>query len=234
MDTFLQGFKLRLRRSSSVRQAYSRFTKAKLPVPRAVRPVGRMFYDFLCAIGFVLKRFKSLIYSQPLFECQCEQVGARLSLVECPAVHGNPSIVIGDDLNVSGSLFITSGRIFDRPSLRIGNRVFIGHDVTISCNREVVIEDDVLIAAKCRISDNDGHPILLPERLAGLPQTRDSILPVRICRGAWIGAGTFILKGVTIGEGCVVGANCVVTRDLPAFTVVAAAPATIVNRTAVA
>ena len=38
-----------------------------------------------------------------------------------------------------------------------------------------------------------------------------------------------ILKGVTIGEGAVVGAGSVVTKDVPAWTVVAGNPAKVVK-----
>ena len=39
-----------------------------------------------------------------------------------------------------------------------------------------------------------------------------------------------ILKGVTVGEGAIVGACSVVTRDVPAWTVVAGNPAKIVKQ----
>jgi galactoside O-acetyltransferase len=38
-----------------------------------------------------------------------------------------------------------------------------------------------------------------------------------------------ILKGVTVGEGAVVGAKSVVTKDVPAWTVVAGNPARVVK-----
>jgi acetyltransferase-like isoleucine patch superfamily enzyme len=41
----------------------------------------------------------------------------------------------------------------------------------------------------------------------------------------WIGSGAIVTDGVTIGEGAVVAAGSVVTRDVPAHTVVAGAPA---------
>ncbi|MGE3886235.1 MAG: DapH/DapD/GlmU-related protein [Vicinamibacterales bacterium] len=41
----------------------------------------------------------------------------------------------------------------------------------------------------------------------------------------WIGSGAIVTDGVTIGQGAVVAAGSVVTRDVPAHTVVAGAPA---------
>ena len=38
-----------------------------------------------------------------------------------------------------------------------------------------------------------------------------------------------ILKGVTIGEGAVVAAGAVVTKDVPAYTLVAGVPAKVIK-----
>jgi len=45
----------------------------------------------------------------------------------------------------------------------------------------------------------------------------------------WIGIGATILSGVTIGQGAVVGASSVVTRDIPAYAVVAGNPARVIK-----
>ena len=56
------------------------------------------------------------------------------------------------------------------------------------------------------------------------------MLPVRICRDAWIGYGTQILKGVTIGEGAVIGANSVVISNIPAYALAMGNPAEVLIR----
>ena len=48
---------------------------------------------------------------------------------------------------------------------------------------------------------------------------------VAIGHDVWIGHGAVVLPGVRIGHGAVVGANAVVTRDVPAYRIVAGAPA---------
>jgi phosphonate metabolism protein (transferase hexapeptide repeat family) len=54
--------------------------------------------------------------------------------------------------------------------------------------------------------------------------------PVSIGHDVWIGHGAIVLAGRGIGNGAVVGAGSVVTRDVPAYTIVAGVPAKPVRR----
>jgi putative colanic acid biosynthesis acetyltransferase WcaF len=49
--------------------------------------------------------------------------------------------------------------------------------------------------------------------------------PIRVGRGVFVGARSFIMPGIVLGEGCVVGAAAVVTRDVASYTIVAGNPA---------
>jgi phosphonate metabolism protein (transferase hexapeptide repeat family) len=48
---------------------------------------------------------------------------------------------------------------------------------------------------------------------------------VTIGHDVWIGHGAVVMPGVSIGNGAIVGANAVVTRDVPAYSIVAGVPA---------
>ena len=52
---------------------------------------------------------------------------------------------------------------------------------------------------------------------------------VQIKDKVWIGFNVIILKGITIGEGAVIGAGSIVTKDVPAYTIVAGNPARIIR-----
>jgi acetyltransferase-like isoleucine patch superfamily enzyme len=143
-------------------------------------------------------------------------------------VIGHTHIEIGDDVNFFGKVDIHSGRIFDKPILKLGNRVDIGHNVAFIVNKEIVLEDDVNVATGVRFMDTDAHPRDTNERIADLPPRPEEIRPVRICRYAWIGQNSFILKGVTIGEGAIIGVNSVVVSDIPAYSVAMGNPARVI------
>lgn len=58
---------------------------------------------------------------------------------------------------------------------------------------------------------------------APLEPARDIV----IGNDVYIGHGAFVMQGVRIGDGAVVGAQSVVTKDVPAYAIVAGSPARI-------
>ncbi len=52
---------------------------------------------------------------------------------------------------------------------------------------------------------------------------------VTIGDDVFIGAGAIVMPGVTVGKGSIVGAHSVVTKDVPAYSVVAGNPARIIG-----
>ncbi len=53
--------------------------------------------------------------------------------------------------------------------------------------------------------------------------------PVSIGNDVWIGEGVFINDGITVGDGAIIGAHSVVTHDVPAYAVMAGAPAKVLR-----
>lgn len=54
-------------------------------------------------------------------------------------------------------------------------------------------------------------------------------VPINIGHDVWIGAQAIVLDGVTIGNGAVVAAGAVVTKDVPAYAIVAGVPAKVLK-----
>ena len=95
---------------------------------------------------------------------------------------------------------------------------WIGHDVYID---EVFPE---------LVSIEPGAVIGLRAMLICHDDASRHVAPIRIARGAYVGAAAIILPGVTVGAGARVGAGAVVTRDVPAGEVWAGVPARPIHR----
>jgi acetyltransferase-like isoleucine patch superfamily enzyme len=204
------------------------FHSARLPLPRFMHPALRMGYYAQHSAKITAKWFVNRIYREPLFRGRCNSVGKNFKLYRLPFIIGHAEIQIGDDVTFYGQVDIFSGRIFDHPRLVVGDRVSMGHGVSMVVNKEIVIEDGVNISSGVRIMDTDSHPRDAEARVAGLPPFAEEVKAVRIGRYAWIGEHSYIMKGVTIGEGAIVGVNSVVVTDIPAYSIAMGNPARVV------
>ena len=147
-----------------------------------------------------------------------------------PYVNGHVEIHVGDEVKFGGAISILSGGLSKQPKLVLKDRCAIGWRTTLTVCKEVIIEEDVIVSYDCRISDSDGHPREADLRAAGRPPADKDVKPVRICRYAFIGNGSHIMKGVTIGEGAVVAANSVVFTNVPPYSLAVGNPAEILFR----
>jgi acetyltransferase-like isoleucine patch superfamily enzyme len=199
-----------------------------IPVPRVVAPVFRGLYHLHFFIRTLLYRTIRFLYWEPIFRGRCDSVGKNLSMILLPDIASHVQIHLGDNVHLNGFFNVGSGRSNESPRLVIGDNVQLGHHVTFTINKEIVIEEGVMIADYCYFADTDAHPLEPDLRVAGLPPALENIKPVRLCRNSWIGHGVHILKGVTVGEAAVVAAGSVVSKDVPPFSVVAGNPARVV------
>lgn len=111
-------------------------------------------------------------------------------------------VTIGRDCKISSHSFLCEG-------VHLGDRVFIGHNVTFI---------------------NDRFPRATTADGAMQTQADWQCVPTHVRDGASLGSSVTVLCGVTIGEGAMVGAGSVVTRDVPAHSVVAGNPARVLRR----
>lgn len=110
---------------------------------------------------------------------------------------------------------------FPVKGLALGERCFIGPNVSLVLHEKITIGNRVVINANVQL-------------LTGSHGTKDPAWlllakPIVISDYAWIANNAIILPGVTVGKGAVVGAGSVVTKDVPDFAIVAGNPAKIVG-----
>jgi acetyltransferase-like isoleucine patch superfamily enzyme len=117
------------------------------------------------------------------------------------------------------------GVSIEDPRTSIGDNVWI----SVRCYLDFVeIGDDVLIGPHAVLLAGGRHHrfdrLDVPIKQQGNPIKE----PLRIGRGAWIGANATVMAEV--GHDAIVGAGAVVTRPVPAYGVVAGNPARLLRR----
>lgn len=146
----------------------------------------------------------------------------------------------GGQINVGNDCLVEGNLVVQAPNglIVLQDNVYIGGDTLLACASTITVENDVLISYQCLFMDSDNHSLSLRKRVRDLSEVRDNCYdwsqvesrPIRVCRGAWVGARCIVLKGVTIGTGSIVGAGSVVTRDVPPWSIVGGNPARLIRQ----
>ena len=188
------------------------------------RWVGRLHKGF--------RRMKNKLYTGLWYRHLFYRIGPRSS-ISPPFYTENPELIqLGEKVYIGPNCRIEAypsqrNASNEEPMLIIGNRVTMEDGVLISCGESLVIEDDVLIAGRCYISDNNHSfdPLGLPYR-----EQEADMKPTRIGAGVWLGQNVCILAGSDIGERSVIGAGSVVRGRIPPYSVAVGSPARVVKR----
>lgn len=148
---------------------------------------------------------------------------------------GSKSITIGNGTVIQadstlGCWVEYEGERFN-PSISIGDGCNIGEHAHISAINSITIGNGVLTGRNIYIGDNCHGRLTMDE--ADVPPIRRKLSSkggITVGDNVWIGDKAVILSGVTIGRGAVIGANSVVTKDVPAYAVVAGVPARVIRQ----
>jgi len=148
-----------------------------------------------------------------------------------------PDVKLGKNVKIFSFVNLYGCQIGDNTKIgafvEIQKKAIVGRNCKISSHtficEGVFIEDNVFIGHNVTFI-NDLYP--RAANLEGKMQTEEDwqVIPTIVKKGASIGSSATILAGVTIGENAIVGAGAVVTKDVPAFTIVAGNPARILRK----
>jgi UDP-2-acetamido-3-amino-2,3-dideoxy-glucuronate N-acetyltransferase len=126
--------------------------------------------------------------------------------------HVNRGAVIGERCSLGQNVVVM-------PGTRLGNNVKVQNNVSIY--EGVECEDDVFLGPSMVFTN-----VSTPRSHVSRKHTYEKTL---VRRGASIGANATILCGHELGEYAFVAAGAVVTRDVPAYALVAGMPARVIG-----
>lgn len=150
-------------------------------------------------------------------------------------INNSGSIQIGNNVvihsgikhNVLGEL--TGFEVYSKANLIIGDGVNMSN-AKIRCEKEIRIDNDVMLGGGVTIVDSNCHSLDFNERMFSADGGKIVSVPIHIKRGAFVGTGAIILKGVTIGEEAIVAAGSVVTCDIPDHEIWGGNPAKLLKK----
>jgi UDP-2-acetamido-3-amino-2,3-dideoxy-glucuronate N-acetyltransferase len=160
-------------------------------------------------------------------------------MAERPSVRIHPSAEVSPDADIGpgtsiwnqaqvregariGAGCIIGKNVYVDVGVEVGDRVKVQNNVSLY--RGVTVEDGAFIGPHACFTNDLLPRAITPE---GEPKTDADweVTPIRVRRGAAVGANATILPGVTIGRWAMVGAGSVVTRDVADSEVVVGNPA---------
>ena len=203
-----------------------------------MKSVARLIFRFLQSFIFPYKRYECLkgfwrsirsLWLRSIFG----HCGKSVFFGKIGRIHGSKCISIENGTFFDDFFYLTAWpeRVENVPVLKIGENCSFGAYSHITCTNAITIGNHCLTGKWVTISDNN-HGDSSKEALQLPPSQREMLSkgPVIIEENVWIGDKATILSGVKIGKGAIVAANAVVTKDVPAYSVVAGNPAKIIRK----
>ena len=148
------------------------------------------------------------------------------------------TVEIGDNFYLSSGYHINplARNLQGHICLNKGSKLIIGDNVGMSspviwAHKSIKIGNNVMLGANVTIMDSDAHSMnYLHRRNLSVDKLHKVDAEVVIEDDVFIGMNTIILKGVTIGARSVIGAGSVVVKSIPADCIAAGNPVKVIKR----
>ncbi|WP_405332246.1 Coenzyme F420 hydrogenase/dehydrogenase, beta subunit C-terminal domain [Fibrobacter sp.] len=204
--------------------------KLHIRVQNAIRMLSRK-RSFMGLISRLVSRVKNKLrlryYKKILGGCS-----SNFSMGENIVMSNPQCVYLGEKVGVGANTYfgpVTNYMgVAYNPKIIIGDGTWVGKNCSFAAINKVEIGKNVLFAGHVHITDHSHgyEDVTKPMNL----QRLTSKGPVIIEDDCWLGFSSEILSGVHIGKHSVVAARAVVTKDVPAFSIVAGNPARVIKK----
>jgi len=187
--------------------------------------------NFLSKMTWVLERFRKRIRSFSVSR-KINHKGGYINVGKNVQFNCPQCIYIGLNVGIGDNTFfgpvVKENGIVYNPKIIIGDNCWIGKFNSFAAIDRIQIGNNVLFAGQVHITDHshgyeDVSRPISPQRLI----SKGGVVIEDDC---WLGFACEVLSGVTIGKHSIVAARAVVTKDVPAYSIVAGNPARIVKK----
>ena len=158
---------------------------------------------------------------QTLMQLETINIGENSFIAPEAELFAEPGrdIIIGNKCMIAADVFMHG-------PITLGNEVAINHGCSLDGGRAgISIGDQTRIANNVTIYAFN-HGMSPDSPIYEQPVTSKGIV---IGKDVWIGAQAGIVDGVCIGDHAVIGMGCIVTKDIPAYSIVAGNPAKVIG-----
>ncbi|HEY0559186.1 MAG: acetyltransferase [Mycobacterium sp.] len=148
---------------------------------------------------------------------------ARTALVrgERPWTRIRGTLVVGDDLHITGTIARCGISVDQGATLTFGDHVWFQNGVRIHARESVTFGSRILIGESSSIYDSTFHAVQ--------PGTEARTAPIVIEDDVWIARECYVGPGVRIGRGSVLGTGTALMKSVPPGSVVVGTPGRVVD-----
>ena len=130
----------------------------------------------------------------------------------------NGKIIIGNDVEIDNDCRFVAA---NDATLELKDKCFIGPYCVFNAGSNITLGSYTISGGFIHIQSSN-HGMARNEKIWLQPHNYG---PVIIGEDVWLGGGCTVLQGVTVENGGVIAAKAVVTKNVPAYTIVAGIPA---------